>query len=76
MLRDPLYCYTKGRRDRTEKKGKKETKKMPENLPNLGKKTDRHLGPGQSLGWEDPLEEEMATCSRILAWEILWTEKP
>ena len=24
------------------------------------------------LGWEDPLEKEMATCSRILAWEIPW----
>ena len=30
----------------------------------------------QSLGWEDPLEEEMATHSSILAWEITWTEKP
>ena len=30
----------------------------------------------QSLGWEDPLEKEMATHSRILAWEILWTEEP
>ena len=30
----------------------------------------------QSLGREDPLEEEMATHSSILAWEILWTEKP
>ena len=30
----------------------------------------------QSLGWEDPLEEEMATCSSILAWEIPWTEEP
>ena len=29
----------------------------------------------QSLGWEDPLEEEMATCSSILAWEIPWTEE-
>ena len=28
----------------------------------------------QSLGWEDPLEEEMATHSSILAWRILWTE--
>ena len=27
----------------------------------------------QSLGWEDPLEKEMATHSSILAWEILWT---
>ena len=30
----------------------------------------------QSLGWEDPLEEEMATQSSILAWEIRWTEEP
>ena len=30
----------------------------------------------QSLGQEDPLEEEVATCSSILAWEIPWTEEP
>ena len=30
----------------------------------------------QSLGWEDPLEEGMATHSSIVAWEIPWTEKP
>ena len=30
----------------------------------------------QFLGWEDPLEEEMATHSSILAWKIPWTEKP
>ena len=30
----------------------------------------------QFLGWEDPLEEEMATHSSILVWEISWTEKP
>ena len=29
-----------------------------------------------SLGQEDPLEEEMATCSSILAWRIPWTEEP
>ena len=29
----------------------------------------------QSLGWEDTLEEEMATHSNILAWRILWTEE-
>ena len=28
------------------------------------------------MGWEDPLEEEMATYSSILAWEIPWIEKP
>ena len=30
----------------------------------------------RSLGWEDPLEEEMATHSSILAWEMPWTEEP
>ena len=30
----------------------------------------------QIVGWEDPLEEGMATHSSILAWRILWTEKP
>ena len=28
------------------------------------------------LGWEDPLEKEMATHCSILAWRIPWTEKP
>ena len=28
-----------------------------------------------SLGQEDPLEKEMATCSSILAWKIPWTEE-
>ena len=30
----------------------------------------------QSVGWDDPLEKEMATYSSILAWEIPWTEEP
>ena len=30
----------------------------------------------QTLGWEDPLEKEMATHSSILAWKIPWTEEP
>ena len=30
----------------------------------------------QSLGWEDPLGEGMATYSSILAWRIPWTEDP
>ena len=30
----------------------------------------------QSLGWEDPLEKEIATHSSILAWKIPWTEEP
>ena len=28
------------------------------------------------LGWEDPLEKEMAIHSSILAWKIPWTEEP
>ena len=30
----------------------------------------------QSLDWEDPLEEGVATLSGILAWRIPWTEEP
>ena len=30
----------------------------------------------QTLGWEDPLEKDMASHSSTLAWEIPWTEEP
>ena len=30
----------------------------------------------QFLGWEDPLEKELAIHSSLLAWEIPWTEEP
>ena len=30
----------------------------------------------RSLGWEDPMEKEMAAHSSILAWKILWTSEP
>ena len=30
----------------------------------------------RSLGWEDPLEKEMAIYSRTIAWNIPWTEEP
>ena len=29
----------------------------------------------RSLGWEDPMQKEMATHSNILAWRIPWTEE-
>ena len=31
---------------------------------------------GRSLGWEDPLEGDMATHSSTLAWKIPWMEEP
>ena len=40
-------------------------KKLPDNAGDAGGK-----GSIQSLGWEDPLEKKMATCSSILAWRI------
>ena len=43
---------------------------MVKNLPALWETWVR------SLGWEDPLEEGMATHSSILAWRIPWTEEP
>ena len=30
----------------------------------------------RALGWEDPLEKEMAIHSRTIAWRIPWTEEP
>ena len=39
----------------------------------VGKESTYNAG---DLGWEDPLEEEMATHSGILAWEIPWMEEP
>ena len=43
---------------------------MVKNLPAMQETQVR------SLGREDPLEEEMATHSSILAWEIPWMEEP
>ena len=46
---------------------------MVKNLPgNVGDKGDLGLIPG----WEDPLEEGMATHSSVLGWEIPWMEEP
>ena len=46
---------------------------MVKNLPAV-QETQKTLV--QSLGWEDPLKEEMATHSSIFAWTIPWTEEP
>ena len=43
------------------------------NLPAMQETQEMRV---QSLGQQDPLEEEMATHSSILAWEIPWTEDP
>ena len=42
---------------------------MVKNLPAMQKTRVR------SVGWEDPLEKEMATHSSIFAWRIPWTEE-
>ena len=41
----------------------------------LGKAGEKEMQV-QSLGWENPLEEGMATHFSILAWRIPWTEEP
>ena len=46
---------------------------LVKNLPALKEMQETSV---PSLGWEDPLEEAMATNSYILAWEIPWTEEP
>jgi len=43
---------------------------MVKNLPAMQETQVR------SMGWEDPLEKEMANHSTILAWRIPWTEEP
>ena len=43
----------------------------------MGKESACNVGDWvQFLGWEDPLEKEMATHSSIPAWEMPWTEEP
>ena len=46
---------------------------MPQTVKNLPAMQETWV---RSLGWEDPLEKEMATHSNILGWEIPWTEEP
>ena len=46
---------------------------MVKNPPAVQETQETQVG---SLGQEDPLEEEMATHSSILAWKIQWTEEP
>ena len=50
-------------------------------MTSLVAQTVKHLSTMQeswvrSLGWEDPLEKEMAIHSSTIAWKIPWTEKP
>ena len=43
------------------------------NLPASAREVETRV---RSLGQKEPLEEEMATHSSILVWEIPWTEEP
>ena len=50
-------------------------------VASLVAQTVKHLSAVQetqvrALGWEDPLEKEMAIHSRTIAWKIPWTEEP
>ena len=49
---------------------------MVKNLPAVKEMQETQETRVRSLGQEDPLEEEMATYSSILAWKISWTEEP
>ena len=46
---------------------------MAQWVKNLSAMQEIHV---RSLGWEHPLEEEMATHPSVLAWRIPWTEEP
>ena len=54
---------------------------VPPTFPSLKAQLEKNLPAMQEtwvrfLGWEDPLEKEMAIHSSILAWRIPWTEEP
>ena len=49
---------------------------MVKNLPAVKEMQETRETRVQSLGREDPLEEEMATYPSILAWKTPWTEEP
>ena len=46
---------------------------MTQMVKSLPEMQETHI---RFLGWEDPLEKEMAINSSILAWRIPWTEEP
>ena len=46
---------------------------MAQTVKSLPTMRETHV---QSLGWEDPLEKEVATHSSTLAWKIPWTVEP
>ena len=48
---------------------------VAQQVKNLSAVQKSHETQVPSLGWEDPLEKEMATHSSILAWRIPWTEE-
>ena len=54
-------------------KDKKKVSLVAQTVKNLPAMQETRVWP---LGWEDPLENRMATHSRILAWRILWTKEP
>ena len=67
---------------KTASSRRKTSRRILNHLPGFpggssGKETACSVGePVRSLRWENPLEEEMATHSGILAWGIPWTEEP
>ena len=49
---------------------------MAQVVKNLPAMQETQKAQVRSLSWKEPLEEEMATYSSILAWKIAWTEEP
>ena len=64
-----LILFTKNCFSTSSPVGASLVAQMVKNLPAMQETLVR------SLGWEDPLEKEMATHSSILAWRIPWTEE-
>ena len=49
--------------------------RLVKNLPTMQETQETQETWVRFLGWEDPMEEELATHSSILAWRIPWTEE-
>ena len=73
QVKDKLACKGRSFPIQGEESWASLVAEMVKNLPAMQEMQETLV---QSLGWEDPLEKEMATHSSILAWKIQWTEKP
>ena len=74
MSPNPIWCYQKGEIWTEIDMGRgTRTSLVAQTVKRLSTMWETWV---QSLGWEDPLEKEMAIHSSTIAWKISWTEEP